>query len=142
MSEKIDQLNDLLKQAEVEITQLRGDAEEYISTIMEFADGQAALELQIIKLNTQIQDLENLLDTSDSQLSESQSVIHNLKDSLIALRETASAALEQSRQSSSQVQMAANLFHIASKAQLPDEIEILSEAEKHIAQMREKVKRD
>ena len=102
MTDKTDQLNDLLKQAEVEITQLREDAEEYISTIVEFADGQAALELQIIQLNTQLQDLEDLLDTSVSQLSESQSVIHNLKNSLIALRETASAALEQSRQSSSQ----------------------------------------
>ncbi len=142
MTEEIDQLHDVLKEAGEEIAQLREDADEYITTITEFADGQAALEMQIVLLNTQIQDLEDLLDTSVSDLSDYQSLIDNLRNSLIDLRETSAAALDQSKQSSSRVELAANLYSVASKAQLGDEIEILDEAMKHITQMREKVKRE
>jgi chromosome segregation ATPase len=140
MTDNPSELRELLKGAELEISQLRSDSEEYVTAISDLADGQTALEMQIILLNSKIQDMEDVLENAAGEYSEAQTLIHNLRNSLVSLRETTTVALAQAKQSSTRVQLAASLYTVASKAQLSDEIGILDEAERHMAQLREKAK--
>lgn len=141
MASDTSELRTLLANAEAEISQLHVTAEEHVKTISELSNDQTALEMQIILLNTQIADLEHILETSEVHLSGAMTLIKSLRDAIQQLRETGAAALKKARSSTSRVQMAATMYDLASKTTLSTEVDVIDEAEKQIADLRRKLQR-
>ena len=136
-----DELRALLKDAEQEIEQMRSEADEYITAIGEMAEGQTALEMQILDLNTQIVDLEQLLGETEGQLSDTMDTMAKIKAAIDKLRATSEVALETAKAATSRVQMAVSIYELAAKSNMAEEVEILDESQRQVAELRERLKR-
>jgi len=141
MSSNEAELKNLLRDAEAEIGQLRNLADENAASIKEMLSNETALEMRIILLHSQISDFEVLLEDSSEHLSEAMKALGAIRAAMADLRETSSSALAFAKKATSRVELAAGMYELASKAELSDEVELLDESQRQIAELRERLKK-
>ncbi len=134
-------LKELLAAAEVEITTLRGNVEEYAGAFDQMMAAQSELEMQIMDIMAQRDKLEDLLFKSDEGLSESMIVIRAMRAAITKLHADSVAAAEQAKVAAAKVELAAGMFDLASKTELAEEREMLDEYERQITELRKRLTR-
>jgi chromosome segregation ATPase len=133
LTSELEDLRSRLKSAEAETLEAQ-------QKIDEMTAKETALEMQTILLNAQIGDLERLINDSDEQLSEDMTVMKAVRDAISKLKETSEITMGQASLTSSRVQMADNMYELASRAKFNAEVEILDELERKIASLRARLK--
>lgn len=133
LTSELEDLRSRLKSAEAETLEAQ-------QKIDEMTAKETALEMQTILLNAQIGDLERLINDSDEQLSEDMTVMKAVRDAITKLKETSEITMGQASLTSSRVQMADNMYELASRAKFNAEVEILDELERKIASLRARLK--
>lgn len=131
---------DLLMNAATEIVKLRRSEDQHKKMIADLSSNITSLEMKIILMDTNIQDMEEIMEGTVEQVSEAQQLLENLRSALSSLKNMSSQALAQAKNSSSVVEMVTSLYNVASKARLSSEFELIDEAEQYIVKLRERVK--
>jgi predicted nucleic acid-binding Zn-ribbon protein len=139
MSDAVEEMRELLRAAEEEITRLGNEAIEAGNAVGDLTEHSTRLEMQIVMLTQQISDMEEMLrDAQESQLT-AQQLIEKMHQSLTALQTTSKEALEKAQYTTSRVQLAASIYEVATKAKEPDEDNLIIQAQEYLNRQRNRL---
>ncbi|MGB0683512.1 MAG: hypothetical protein ACPGOV_12415 [Magnetovibrionaceae bacterium] len=132
----IARLKNLLKEAEQEISSLRAERDEYLSMVTDLQINCNTMEVHMGHLTAKTRDMEGKLDEAGRKFTEAQTALEIVKSTLKEVQDLSDEALETAKQSTSRVELAANLFNMVSKTKLDDELKIIEETQTEMEEVK------
>jgi len=139
MGDEEDNLKNLLKAAEVEITGLREQNADQSNQINQLIVAQEIQGAEVMELVDKVWELTEALQHTQDQSVEAQMIASVLSDKLTRLRTQMDDVLRAAKENASRVQLVSTIYQMTDQNELSEEEEVMAEYGRRMQELRDRL---